>query len=205
MKRRIPSLLCALALCAALTPAAHAANFSDVKTGAWYYDAVTTCIDLGLMQGTSSTAFSPGGPVTRAAVVTTLWRLEDSPAAQAAPFPDAVADSWYADALIWGRETGIATGYSDGTFAPNDQVTREQLALFLYRYAVHRGDTVAVGVLDRYRDGDQVSKWAADGMKHALGAGLITGDTDNQLNPKGTATRSELAVILVRLTTPVAG
>lgn len=205
MKRRVLSLFCALAMCAALASAALAADFTDVKTGSWYHDAVVKCVDMGLMQGTSSTAFSPDAAVTRATVVTTLWRLEDSPAASvAAPFPDVEEGKWYDTALAWGKGKGIATGYSDGTFGPNDKVTREQLALFLYRYAVYKGDTVASGVLDLYSDGGTVSKWAVDGMKHALGAGLIVG-TDGHLNPGGIAARKELAVILVRLTTPVAG
>ena len=186
MKRRILSALCALSLALCLTPMAWASDYSDVKDTAWYAEAVQTVTDKGLMNGTNSTSFAPSAYVTRATVITVLWRLEGC------------CDQ----ATRWARETQIADGYSDGSFGAGDLVTREQLALFLSRYTYYKGHALAEGVLSLYPDGDKVSKWAVDGMKHAVGAGLITGTSVGTLSPLGYTTRAELAVILVRLMTP---
>lgn len=208
-RQKACSLLCAAALTVGLTlPArATAPTFTDVPEGAWYCESVLTVAEKGLMNGTSKTAFSPLGNVTRATVVTTLWRLEGTPKAKsatAARFPDAAPGAWYFPALAWAVEADLASGYPDGRFAPDDNVTREQLAVFLARYARYKGQTFAEGVLDLYDDAGAISPWAVIGMKHALGAGLMTG-TGTVLAPGGLATRGELAAILVRLTTPVKG
>ena len=206
MKRGFLSLLCAAALTLGLAGTALAADFVDVQPGAWYYDDVQAVAQEGLMNGTSATAFSPSASVTRATVLAVLWRLEDSPQPQAAAaFPDVPAESWYAGAAAWAQEAGIAAGYSNGNLGPDDTVTREQLAMFLYRYAQYKQDVIAEGVLDLYADGGKVSKWAVPGMKHALGLGLMTGDGKGNLDPLGVASRAELAVILGRLMTPAAG
>ena len=113
--------------------------------------------------------------------------------------------SWCDKAARWAKEVRIADGYDDGRLGAGDQVTREQLALFLSRYTYYKGGALAEGVLSLYPDGDKVSKWAVDGMKHAVGAGLITGTSQNTLSPLGYATRAELAVILDRLMTPAQG
>lgn len=206
MKRRIVSTLCALSLALCMTSPALAADYTDVKDGAWYAGAVQTVTDKGLMNGTSAAAFAPSAYVTRATAVTVLWRLDGCPEpVSQTGFPDVAAGSWCDKAVRWARETQIADGYSDGTFGVNDPVTREQLALFFSRYTYYRGHTLAQGVLSLYPDGDKVSPWAVDGMKHAVGAGLITGTSAGTLSPLGYTTRAELAVILVRFMTPAAG
>lgn len=205
MKRKLLSLVCACSLALGLAAPVLAADFSDVKTDSWYYQDVQAVVEKGLMQGVSSTVFQPDAYVTRATVLTVLWRLEGSPEAETPSFTDVPADSWYAQAAGWAQAAGIAAGYNSSTLGAGDTITREQLALFLYRYAQYKGDTIASGVLDLYPDGDRVSPWALDGMKHALGAGLITGTNQNTLSPLGWATRAQLAVILERLMTPVKG
>lgn len=209
MKRKILSLACALCLGVSLAGFAGAAaehSYTDVPENAWYAEAVRDVSDRGLMTGTTETAFHPNGAVTRATVVAVLWRLEGSPDAWVeSMFPDVAEDDWYYTAAAWAKGKGIAAGYGNGDFGPDDKVTREQLAMFLYRYAQYAGEPVAEGVLGLYSDADKVSKWAQDGMRHALGAGLITGTSQGTLNPGGVASRAELAAILVRLTTPVAG
>lgn len=198
--------LCALFIAAALVLPASAASFTDVPDGAWYAAAVEAVSDGGVMSGTSSTTFSPDQLVTRGMVVTVLWRLSGSPApAGASSFPDVLDWYYYADAVAWAEENGIASGRSDGAFGGGDTVTREQLAVFLYRFCAYRGEQLANGVLDHYRDVDQVQGWALEGMAHAVGAGLITGNDDGDLDPGGSATRSQLAVILQRLMTPAVG
>lgn len=206
MKQKLSALLCALCLVIGLVPAALAAEFTDVASGDWYYSAVQTVSEKGLMNGTNATAFAPEAYVTRATVLTALWRLALSPAPLGtAGFPDVAPGSWCDEATRWAKEQRIADGYDDGRLGANDLVTREQLALFLSRFCYWRGETLATGVLTLYPDGDRVSSWAVDGMKHAVGAGLITGTGTGTLSPLGTATRAELAVILVRLITPVYG
>ena len=108
-------------------------------------------------------------------------------------------------AVAWAEENGIAAGRSDGSFGGGDIVTREQLAVFLYRYSQYAGEELANGVLDIYSDVDSVHAWAREGMAHAVGAGLITGRDNGELDPGGPATRAQLAVILQRLMTPAVG
>lgn len=206
MKRKLLAFLCAAALTLGLAGTALAADFTDVRPGAWYYDDVQAVSEQGLMNGTTATTFSPDAYVTRATVLAVLYRLEGSPAPkEAASFPDVPEKAWYSSAAAWAKETGISTGYGNGNLGPNDTVTREQLAMFLYRYAQFKNGVIAEGVLDLYPDGDKVSKWAVPGMKHALGLGLMTGNGKGDLSPLGLASRAELAVILKRLMTPAAG
>lgn len=207
IRRKLLSLLCAAALVAGLSAPALAAGagFTDVAASDWFYDDIIAVAEKDLMKGVTATKFDPQGTVTRGTVLTVLWRLEGSPETTvSAVFPDVPAKHWAYTAAAWAKGAGIATGYSNGTFGPGDSVTREQLAVFLWRYAVHKGDPIAEGVIDLYPDGSYINSWAVTGMKHALGAGLMTG-TSVGLSPLGIATRSELATILVRLTTPVKG
>ncbi len=206
-RRKLLPALCALALTLSLLPAARAAGpFTDVKEGAWYDEAIQEAAQRELMTGVTSTTFQPHSYVTRSTVLTVLWRLEGCPEPQSDEgFPDVEPGAWYEKAARWAREEKIAAGYSTGALGPNDRVTREQLALFLRRYAVWKGQPLAEGFLTSFPDADQVSKWAVAGMKHAVGAGLITGTSAGTLSPQGYATRAELAVILQRLLTPAAG
>lgn len=206
MKRKLTSLLLCLALTAALVPSALAADFTDVPADAWYAEAVEEVSTGGLMNGTTPTTFSPGQSVTRGMVVAVLWRLAGSPQ-PAAPTGFTDVEDWYyyAGAAAWAEETGVANGLGDGSFGGGNVVTREQLAVFLYRYAQQHDLEIANGVLDIYPDQDQISAWAQEGMAHAVGAGLITGVADGTLVPRGAATRAQLAVILQRLMTPAMG
>lgn len=204
--RRLAKSACALGLALCLAAPAAAASYSDVPAGSWYAAAVQEVSDKGLMTGVTDTVFSPTGTVTRSTVITVLWRLEGSPAATIGErFTDVPEGAWYAAAADWAKGKGIASGNGKGAFEPDAAITREQLAVFLYNYAKYKGDAVAEGVLEQYADESAIHAWAMDGMRHAVGAGLLRGGSDNRLNPTGTATRAELAVILDRMMTPVMG
>ncbi|MEG0765388.1 MAG: S-layer homology domain-containing protein [Pseudoflavonifractor sp.] len=199
MKRGIQlcALVCALGL--ALSVPAGAA-YEDLNPKAWYYNDVQKAIDGGLMTGTNASSFSPLAPVTRATVLAVLWRMEGSPETKAEPgFTDIAPKDWYYAPAAWAKQAGIATGHRDGSFDPKGNVTRQELAMFLYRYATYKKDIIAKGVLEAYPDGDKVAGWALPGMQHALGAGLMTGNGAGELDPTGIANRAELAVILGRL------
>ena len=206
MKRTLCAWLLALGLAVGTALPASAAAFSDVASDAWYAQAVGEVSDAGIMNGTTDTTFSPDEQVTRGMVVTVLWRLASSPAAAAATtFPDVEDWYYYAPAVAWAQAAGVATGLGNGTFDGGSIVTREQLSVFLYRYSQYAGDELASGVLDLYNDVDSVQSWALDGMAHAVGAGLITGTDEGNLEPAGPATRAQLAVILQRLMIPAVG
>lgn len=173
--------------------------FTDVKPGDWFYDDVMFVYEKKLMMGTSSTLFSPNEAATRAMLATILWRMEGSPAPKSsAEYSDVPTGQWYSDAIAWATEKGIFEGYGNGTFGPNDPITREQLAAIFYRYASHKGyDTSAVGSLEQFSDKDKASSWALDALKWAIGSGLMNGKGDT-LDPTGTATRAEIAAMLHR-------
>ena len=206
MKRMLCAWLLAVGLTVGTALPASAAAFSDVASDAWYAQAVGEVSDAGIMNGTTDTTFSPDEQVTRGMVVTVLWRLAGSPAAAAATtFPDVEDWYYYAPSVAWAQAAGVATGLGNGTFDGGSIVTREQLSVFLYRYSQYAGDELASGVLDLYNDVDSVQGWALDGMAHAVGAGLITGTDEGNLEPAGPATRAQLAVILQRLMIPAVG
>lgn len=173
--------------------------FTDVKPGDWFYDDVMFVYEKKLMMGTSSTLFSPNEAATRAMLATILWRMEGSPAPKSsAGYSDVPTGQWYSDAIAWATEKSIFEGYGNGTFGPNDPITREQLAAIFYRYASHKGyDTSAVGSLEQFSDKDKASSWALDALKWAIGSGLMNGKGDT-LDPTGTATRAEIAAMLHR-------
>ena len=133
-------------------------------------------------------------------LATVLYRLEDAAQTGESVFTDVVEGAWYADGVAWANENGIVSGYGNGVFAPNDDITREQLVVMLYRYAQHLGmDTKTNKDLKSYSDADTVSSWATDAMKWAVDKGLIAGRTNSTLAPGGTATRAETATILQRM------
>ena len=170
--------------------------FTDVSSGEGYYDAVAYVYEKGLMDGTSAVTFDPGAVLTRAMTAQVLWNLAGSPAAPGgAGFTDVAADAWYAGAVNWAAAQGIVAGYDTGAFGPEDAVTREQLAAMLYRYA---GTPEPTGGLDGFADKDAASGYAADALCWAVGEGLLTGKDGGRLDPAGTATRAEVAVILMR-------
>ena len=136
---------------------------------------------------------------TRAMIVTMLHRLENEPTASAAGFTDVASNTYYANAVAWAAANGVVTGVSETSFAPNDAITREQLAAILYRYAELKGYNVsASGSLSGYTDASQISSYATTAMQWANSTGLITGKTSTTLSPKGNATRAEVATILMR-------
>ena len=188
------------------TPVETGLPFTDVKADDWFYEAVKYAYDNKLMDGTSSTTFAPLMTTNRAMIVTILWRLEGSPVVNyAMNFSDVESGVWYTEAVRWAAAEGIVKGYSDTVFAPDDTVTREQLATILYRYAEYKEyDVSAKGDLTTFADGSTVSTWAADGMTWAVGAQLITGKDGGKLDPTGTATRAEVATILMRFCENVA-
>ncbi len=173
--------------------------FADVKTGDWFYDAAKYVYDNELMDGTSATTFAPLMTTNRAMVVTILWRQAGSPVVNhAMNFDDVESGAWYTEAVRWAASENIVKGYSDTVFAPDDTVTREQLAAILYRYAESKGcDVSAKGDLTVFTDGGNTSSWAAEAMEWAVGAQLLSGKDGNVLDPTGTATRAEVAKILM--------
>ena len=173
--------------------------FADVDADDWFHDSVTYVYENGMMEGTSDTAFSPSMTTTRGMIVTILWRLEDSPEADGQTgFTDVADGAWYADAVNWAAGQDIVEGYNGG-FGPEDIITREQMALILYRYAQYKGyDTSATDALNGFADAGAVSSWAEDAVAWAVGAGLMEGKGGDVLDPAGTATRAEAAAILTR-------
>ncbi|WP_204244602.1 S-layer homology domain-containing protein [Butyricicoccus pullicaecorum] len=179
------------------------ANFADVAVDAWYADAVQYVYENGMMSGTSETTFSPDLTTTRGMIVTILYRLEGSPDLSnenlGYPYADVDANAYYADAVYWARQNGIVSGMSAEQFAPNNAITREQMAAILYRYAQFKGyDVSAKADLSVYTDAAQVSTYATDAMAWANGAQLIAGTSQATLTPAGNATRAQVATILMR-------
>ena len=173
-------------------------DFSDVE-GHWGAASIEFAASHELFNGTGDGKFSPDGQMTRAMLVTTLYRLEDAKAGMSANFHDVPKDTWYSDSVAWASSSGIVTGTGNG-FAPEENITREQLAAMLYRYAAHIGmDTGARGDLKDFEDGGQVSGWASDAMAWAVGSGLMGGKGSGVIDPAGTATRAEVAAVCQRL------
>lgn len=173
--------------------------FTDVASGAWYYDAVSFVYKRGLMAGTGDNLFSPNVTTSRGMIVTILYRLDGSPSASSAGFTDVTSGQWYTDAVNWAAANDIVAGYGNGLFGPNDTVTREQMAVILYRYAQYKGyDTSASNSLNGYTDVGGVSSWALTAMQWANAEGLINGTSGTTLSPTNGATRAEVAQILMR-------
>ena len=178
------------------------ARFSDLDPGAWYHDGVHWALDTGVMNGMDAETFAPELPVSRAMLVTMLWRMEGRPgAAGDMSFADVAPGRWYAKAVRWAAGAGIVKGYNARTFGPDDALTREQLAVILRRYAVWRGADVTSGVADRlgaFLDAEKISPWALDAMRWAVHTGLVQGVDAETLSPKAGATRAQTAAMLLR-------
>ena len=172
-----------------------AVQFSDVPAGAWYADEVAWVCENGLMNGTSAGRFSPSGTTTRGMIATILYRMADSPAAGSGGFRDVPAGKWYAPAVGWASENQVVTGYGDGTFRPENPITREQLAVMLYRYA--GSPSAPADALQGFADADQTGAYAREAMSWAVHEGILTGSKD-RLNPQDQATRAQTAAILMR-------
>lgn len=178
--------------------------FGDAWAGAWYHDGVHWCVANGVMRGydDGSGLFGVNDSITRAQVATVLWRMAGSPASSFEPgYSDADASAWYAPALRWAAEAGVATGYGDGSsFGPGDPVTREQLAVMLKRFAACQGRDASdvQNSLAGYSDAGDVSPWALEGVRWANRWEVVRGTDNGTLMPQGTATRAEAACMLQR-------
>ena len=200
---RMLSIMMLVCLVLSAVPALALYNnemFTDVPGSAWYCEAAYYVNDHGLMQGTGHFTFSPELTTTRAMIVTILHRLEGEPQAPGSPFTDVAASAWYGKAVAWASANGIVNGYTKTTFAPNDPITREQMAAILYRYAAYRRIGVSEKAdLSRYTDAGRISAYAKDAMAWANAKGLIAGTSETTLAPNGSATRAQVATIFMRL------
>lgn len=175
-------------------------SFADVTENDWFYEYVMYAVQKGLFSGTGENTFSPNRSMTRSMLVTVLHRLEGKPAAsKAAAFSDVPAGQWYTDAVSWSLEKEIIKGITETEFKPESNITREQLAVMLYRYASTKNMVSGEGgSTDSFTDKDKVSSWAETAVKWAVGKGIITGRTNGSLDPSGSATRAEVAAMLQR-------
>lgn len=174
-------------------------TFNDVSANDWFASAVDYVTGKGMMNGTAANTFSPKANTTRGMVVTVLYRLENQPSTSAASFTDVASGAYYANAVAWANANGIVSGYGSGKFGPNDKVTREQLAAILYRYAQYKKyDVSGANSLDGYTDVQSVSSYAVPALQWANAAGVVTGKSGSKLDPKGNATRAEVAAMLMR-------
>ncbi len=176
--------------------------FTDLLSTAWYYDDVHYVYGAGLFNGVSETAFAPTASMTRAMLATTLFRHAGAPAGawdQDAVFIDVPGDAWFHNAVGWAAACGIVNGMGDQLYAPNNNVTREQMVTMLCRYAAHTGrSTAASGTLDAFPDQSKVSEWAVSAMAWAVDSGIVGGRDDGSLDPGGTASRAEVSAMLRR-------
>ncbi len=211
MKRKTVSLiLTAVMALGVLTVAVSAGSlpFTDVKEGRWSYDAVSYAFEKGYMKGTSEDKFSPAGTMTRAMVVTVLFRREGTPAEYDSvtdgtmKFTDIPANEWYTEAVEWAYSTGVVNGLSETKFGPKASITREQLATMLYRYSENAPVSVSGRAdLETFSDGTAVSGWAKEAVSWAVEAALVKGTDRGELDPKGLATREQFAAIMERYDT----
>ena len=218
MKKRMICALTALLLLIALLPNAAtqagavvssdicdggvscpSGNFLDVITEEWYHPYVDYAVTHGLFNGTSENTFEPEGAMTRAMLVTVLWRYEGKPEAGVNTFSDVPDNQWYAEAVAWAAAKGVVNGVGDSRFDPEGKISREQIATILFRYAEQKG----IGVnkrsdLNEFPDGAKVESWAKDAVQWAVMEKIIVG-SDGKLLPQGNATRAQVATILMRL------
>ena len=175
--------------------------YADVSANQWFYAAVQYVSENKLMNGVAENAFGPDIHTTRGMLVTILHRMEGEPQAGEHSFADVAEDKYYADAVAWAAENDIVNGYSDTVFAPEKAMSREEMAVVLYRYAQYKGwDVSAQGDLSRYADSESVSAWSAEAMTWAVGAKVMNG-MDGRLAPQGDALRSQTATVLMRVST----
>ena len=176
--------------------------FDDVAAGKWYKEALDYAYNTGLMNGVSDKKFAPNDPTSRAMLVTVLWRAEGSPAiADAVPFTD-LKQNWYKQAVAWAYKNGIVNGMTDTKFDPNSPITREQIAAIMFRYCKYKGDDVSARAdISSFPDYEKAHNYARDSLSWANAAGLINGTKSGSvtlLDPRGNATRAQVATILMR-------
>lgn len=174
-------------------------TFSDVKESDWFYKGVSYVVENGMMNGVGENQFAPNAPLTREMLAVVLYNMEKQPESTGVnPFADVKADMWYTDAIVWANANGIVAGYDDSTFGLGDSITREQLAAILYRYAQMKGyDVTEKADLTGYTDSESISDYAVEAMQWANANGIVNGMTATTLAPQGTATRAQVATMLM--------
>ena len=194
--RRILALVVAVAMCCSLGVTAHASGtYADVPTDAWYYEAVMKVTEASLFVGTDETHFSPEGNLTRGMFVTVMWRYEGRPCGCNPKFEDVAEKDYYYNAVGWACTQELVSGISEKLFAPHQNITREQMATMMYRYAASMDvDMGEMGDLDQYADGEDVSEFAVDAVRWAVGNDLLMADS-GKIRPQADATRAEAAVL----------
>lgn len=176
-------------------------SFRDLDTTKWYHEAIDTMLREGLMNGTGNGLFEPNGTLTRAMLVTILWRSEGKPAASAqTSFTDVPAGAYYAEAVRWAAAKGVVKGVSSTEFGPSKNITRQELVTILWRLAAKKGlNTSNAGLtVPEFADRSQIAAWAAEAMSWGCTRGILTGKSANRVDPTGTATRAEAAAMIVR-------
>ncbi|MDY6366851.1 MAG: S-layer homology domain-containing protein [Oscillospiraceae bacterium] len=183
-------------------------KFTDADPTAWYHDGVHYVLENGIMSGYGNGLFGPGNTTNRAMMAQILWNMEGKPVVNyAISYTDVDAEAWYTEAVRWVTSEKIMSGYGGGKFGPGDAMTREQLVTIMYRYAQYKGVDVSVGEdtnILSYDDALTVSEFAIPAMQWAVGSGVVSGRTNTTLNPKDTATRAEIATIIMRYCTEIA-
>ncbi len=174
-------------------------TFTDIKKDDWHYESVKYVYENNLMQGTGN-GFEPESKMTRAMLVTVLYRMANPKGTESTHnFNDVASGEWYSDAVAWASSNGIVSGVSENKFAPNEDITREQMALIIYRFAKMQGiDTTDASNLESFTDASEVSDWSLDAIKWANSVSLVNGTSETTLSPKDTATRAQVATILMR-------
>ena len=177
--------------------------FTDVSVDAWFYDAIKAAYDAELMDGVSETTFEPDTAMNRAMLVTMLYRLEGSPEVTtnvSEVFADCADDVWYSDAVVWAAENNIVSGRSETEFAPTATMTRQEMAVILYNYSVLKGAEAVTEPALEYGDADAIADWAANVVTFCTAEGLMSGVSETEFSPAGSATRAMGATVLVRMT-----
>ena len=204
-KKKLLSALLSAALCAGMCVTAFAAGptFTDVPATHWAYTAVEKASEAGLMNGYGGTLFGQNDPITRGQMVQILYNYYGEDCGTNSGFSDVPASAWYAKAVTWASKKGVVSGYSNGTFGPDNQLTREQMVTILYNVA-DKPETNP-SAISQYSDYHQVASYAADGFAWAVSNKVVSGTSSTTLSPRGTATRAQVAVILVRYLENVEG
>lgn len=173
--------------------------FTDVKENDWFYDSVKYAYENDLMKGISNTEFAPDSEVTRAMFVTVIYRMENEPQTGKCAFTDVESGSYYESAVAWANENGIVSGISEDCFAPNEPITREQMAAIIYRYAAFKEYDITTSSNTSYTDNDNISDYAKDAVIWAAEKSVMTGNTDGSFAPKANTTRAQAASVFMRM------
>ena len=209
MRKKLLTIMLIICMILTLLPvysiAATEDPFTDVSSSDYYYKAVNYVYENDLMKGIGNDKFAPNQTVSRGMILTTLYRLEGTPAVVNSMFTDVAADAYYADAIAWSAQNNIVLGYGNGKFGPEDSVTREQLAAILYRYAQYKDYDVSDSAnLSDYTDINKISAYAVPAMKWANKMGLVKGTSTTVIAPQDNATRGQIAEILYRFCNEIA-